>query len=83
MKHCLIRYADVARRLSWIQGLIVSAAVGGAAGGSAAGGALSDWLGRKKALLTGDVLFAAGALLMAAAPGVSVIIAGLLYFHEI
>ncbi len=68
----------MARRLSWIQGLIVSAAVGGAAGGSAAGGALSDWIGRKKALLAGDVLFAAGALLMAAAPGVAVIIAGLL-----
>ncbi|CAL8471078.1 g10620 [Coccomyxa elongata] len=72
----LASYQADAARLSWIQGLIVSAAVGGAAGGSAAGGALSDWLGRKRALLAGDVLFAAGALLMAAAPGVSVIIAG-------
>ncbi|BDA45323.1 probable inositol transporter 2 [Coccomyxa sp. Obi] len=72
----LASYQTDAARLSWIQGLIVSAAVGGAAGGSAAGGALSDWLGRKKALLAGDVLFAAGAFLMAAAPGVSVIIAG-------
>ncbi len=65
-----------AYRLSWIQGIIVSAAVAGAAGGSALGGALSDFLGRKKALMAGDVLFTVGALLMAAAPDVSVIIAG-------
>ncbi|EIE20094.1 general substrate transporter [Coccomyxa subellipsoidea C-169] len=62
--------------LSWIQGTIVSAAVAGAAGGSALGGALSDFLGRKKALMAGDVLFTVGALLMSAAPDVSVIIAG-------
>ena len=55
----------------------MSAAVAGAAGGSALGGALSDFLGRKKALLAGDVLFTAGALLMAAAPDVAVIIAGM------
>lgn len=54
----------------------MSAAVAGAAGGSALGGLLSDLVGRKKALLAGDVLFAAGALLMAAAPDVPVIIAG-------
>ena len=69
-------HAFHACRLSWIQGAIVSAAVAGAAGGSALGGLLSDLVGRKKALLAGDVLFAAGALLMAAAPDILVIIAG-------
>lgn len=59
-----------------MQGMVVSAAVAGAAVGSAAGGALSDACGRKRALLLGDVLFAAGALAMAAAQHVSLLIAG-------
>ncbi len=62
--------------LNWIQGVIVSAAVFGAAAGSALGGALGDFVGRKKTLLVGDALFAAGALLMAAAQGVGTLIAG-------
>lgn len=62
--------------LNWIQGVIVSAAVIGAAGGSALGGALGDFVGRKKTLLVGDALFAAGAILMAAAQGAGVLIAG-------
>jgi MFS family permease len=72
--------ADSARaqpgRLDWVQGLVVSAAVAGAAVGSAAGGVLSDVCGRKRALLAGDGLFAAGALAMAAAQHVSMLVAG-------
>jgi len=48
----------------------------GAAGGSALGGALGDFVGRKRTLLVGDALFAAGAILMAAAQGAGVLIAG-------
>ena len=65
--------------LNWIQGVIVSAAVFGAAAGSALGGALGDFAGRKKTLLVGDALFAAGAILMAAAQGVGTLIAGQLF----
>lgn len=64
------------RRLVWVQELIVSAAVLGAALGSAIGGWFSDNVGRKKALLLGDVLFAVGALLMAAAHSPSALITG-------
>ena len=63
-------------RLVWVQELIVSAAVLGAGLGSAIGGWLSDKLGRKKALLLGDVLFAVGALLMAAAHSPTALITG-------
>lgn len=48
----------------------------GAGFGSAIGGWLSDKLGRKKALLLGDVLFALGALSMAAANSPSTLITG-------
>ena len=69
MKLCL-------RSLIWIQGVIVSAAVFAAALGAALGGAFGDHAGRKCALLLGDALFAAGAILMAAAQGVGTLIAG-------
>ena len=69
-------YAYTRCSLNWIQGVIVSSAVFGAAAGSALGGALGDFAGRKKTLLVGDVLFAVGALLMAAAQGVGPLIAG-------
>ncbi|CAL5228707.1 g11888 [Coccomyxa viridis] len=69
-------YQSNTSSLNWIQGVIVSAAVFGAAAGSALGGALGDFVGRKKTLLVGDALFAAGALLMAAAQGVGTLIAG-------
>ena len=62
--------------LAWIQEVIVSAAVVGAGVGSAAGGALSDRLGRKRALAAADLLFVAGAALMAAAHGPGSLIAG-------
>ena len=63
-------------RLVWIQEIIVSAAVIGAGFGSAIGGWLSDKLGRKKALLLGDVLFTLGALSMAAARSPNALITG-------
>ena len=55
----------------------MSAAVLGAGVGSAIGGWLSDKVGRKKALLLGDALFTAGALLMAAATTPKALIAGM------
>lgn len=64
------------RRLVWLQEVIVSAAVLGAGIGSAVGGSFSDKLGRKTALLAGDVLFTVGALLMASAHYPQAIIAG-------
>lgn len=54
----------------------MSAAVLGAGVGSAIGGWFSDKLGRKKALLLGDLLFTVGALLMAAARSPNALIAG-------
>lgn len=61
---------------SWVTGTIVSSAVAGAGCGSAVGGWISDHLGRKKALLMGDLLFAAGALFMAAAINTTTVIIG-------
>lgn len=49
------------------QQLIVSSAIIAAGVGSATGGYLCDQVGRRKALLLGDVLFTVGALLMSAA----------------
>ena len=63
--------------LDWIQGAIVSAAVIGAALGSATGGAFSDAIGRKSALLLGDLLLVVGAVVMALARNVSSLVAGL------
>lgn len=54
----------------------MSAAVLGAGIGSAIGGWLSDQVGRKKALLLGDVLFTLGALGMAAAQSPNGLITG-------
>lgn len=63
-------------RLAWMQEVIVSAAVLGAGAGAAVGGFVSDRLGRKTALLAGDVMFAFGAILMAAAGSPDVLIVG-------
>lgn len=59
-----------------LQETIVSMAVAGAIFGAAFGGWMSDKLGRKKSILTADVLFFAGAVIMAAAPAPWVIIIG-------
>eukprot|EP00891_Asterochloris_glomerata_P003905 jgi/Astpho2/3905/Aster-04413 len=69
-------YKADASRLNWLQGIVVSAAVVGAAVGAAGGGWISDLIGRKTALLVGDVLFALGAGLMAAARTPRQLIAG-------
>lgn len=58
---------------------IVSMAVAGAAIGAAFGGWLNDKIGRKKSILLADVLFVAGAILMAAAPAPWMIIIGRIF----
>lgn len=63
-------------RLAWVQEVIVSAAIVAAGAGSAVGGALSDALGRRRALLLSDTLFTLGALCMGAAWSAGVLIAG-------
>ena len=71
---CLFRPA--CRASTHLQ-LIVSAAIVAAAVGSVAGGWLADRAGRRSALLLADVLFAAGALAMAAAQDQYWLIAGM------
>ncbi|KAL0047264.1 hypothetical protein WJX82_011173 [Trebouxia sp. C0006] len=72
----LVHHIAAKSRLVWTQEVIVSAAVLGAGVGSAIGGWFSDTVGRRKALLVGDVLFTLGALLMAAAGSPNALIAG-------
>ncbi|CAH9062233.1 unnamed protein product [Cuscuta epithymum] len=61
---------------SFLQETIVSMALVGAMIGAAAGGWINDAYGRKKATLSADVVFALGAIVMAAAPGPYVLILG-------
>ncbi|KAI4344961.1 hypothetical protein L6164_012133 [Bauhinia variegata] len=63
-------------RSNFLQETIVSMALVGAIIGAAIGGWLIDTFGRKKATLTADVIFALGAIVMAAAPDPYVLIAG-------
>lgn len=62
--------------MRYVQEAIVSMAIAGAVVGAAGGGLLNDRLGRKFCILASDGVFAMGALLMAAAPGPSVLICG-------
>jgi MFS transporter, SP family, solute carrier family 2 (myo-inositol transporter), member 13 len=55
---------------------IVSSAIWAAAVGAVGGGALSDALGRRRALMLADALFVAGSVLMSLAPTPYVMIAG-------
>ncbi|KAG5242103.1 inositol transporter [Salix suchowensis] len=64
---------------SFLQETIVSMALVGAIIGAAAGGWINDAYGRKKATLLADVVFAAGAVVMAAAPNPYVLILGRLF----
>ncbi|PRQ60791.1 putative major facilitator, sugar transporter, major facilitator superfamily [Rosa chinensis] len=59
---------EVVRNSSFLQETIVSMALVGAMIGAAAGGWINDAYGRKKATLLADVVFALGAIVMAAAP---------------
>lgn len=61
---------------SALQETIVSMAIAGAIIGAAFGGRINDRFGRKPAILAADVVFAAGAILMAASPNVGLLIAG-------
>ncbi|XP_076953288.1 inositol transporter 4-like [Bidens hawaiensis] len=64
---------------TWLQELIVSTAVAGAIFGAAIGGWMSDRFGRKKSIMSADVLFWIGAIIMAFAPTPWVIIIGRLF----
>ena len=64
--------------LTW-QETIVSMALVGAVIGAAGGGWINDAYGRKKATLLADVVFAAGSVVMAAAPNPYVLISGRLF----
>lgn len=59
-----------------LQETIVSMAVAGAIIGAAFGGRVNDRFGRKPAILLADVVFALGAIFMAAATNVAMLIAG-------
>ena len=59
-----------------MQETIVSMAVAGAIIGAACGGWVNDRFGRKPAIVAADAVFAVGAILMAAAPNVEMLIAG-------
>ncbi|RDX70774.1 Inositol transporter 4, partial [Mucuna pruriens] len=67
---------DEVDKKTWLQETIVSMAVAGAIIGAAFGGWMNDKLGRKKSILTADVLFLIGAIIMAVAPTPWVIIIG-------
>ena len=61
---------------TWLQELIVSTSVAAAIIGAAIGAWMNDSLGRKKAILTADVLFFIGSLVMAVAPFPSIVVIG-------
>ncbi|KAM1385481.1 hypothetical protein ACFX2F_032039 [Malus domestica] len=67
---------EVVKDSSFLQETIVSMALVGAIIGAAAGGWINDAYGRKKATLLADVVFAIGAVVMAAAPDPYVLILG-------
>ncbi|KAE8673862.1 Inositol transporter 1 [Hibiscus syriacus] len=67
---------EVVNQSSFLQETIVSMALVGAIIGAASGGWINDAYGRKKATLLADVVFTAGAVVMAAAPDPYVLILG-------
>ena len=54
----------------------MSVTIAAAIFGSAVGGFLSDYIGRRPSILIADAVFAAGAVVMAVAPGPAVLILG-------
>ncbi|CAI8598008.1 unnamed protein product [Vicia faba] len=67
---------DDVRKSSFLQETIVSMALAGAIIGAATGGWVNDVFGRKKAILSADVVFGLGSVVMAAAPDAYVLIFG-------
>ncbi|KAH9727710.1 Inositol transporter 1 [Citrus sinensis] len=67
---------EAVNQSSFLQETIVSMALVGAIVGAASGGWINDAYGRKKATLLADVVFTAGAIIMAAAPDPYVLILG-------
>ncbi|XP_002974138.2 inositol transporter 1 [Selaginella moellendorffii] len=61
---------------TFLQETIVSMAIAGAIVGAAFGGHMNDRFGRKFAMFSADAVFAAGAVVMAAAPNPYMLIAG-------
>lgn len=61
------------------QETIVSMAVAGAIVGAAIGGWMNDRFGRRTSILVADFLFFVGAVIMAAAPGPSLLIVGRIF----
>jgi MFS transporter, SP family, galactose:H+ symporter len=59
-----------------MQGIVVAIAIAGAAIGAAMAGYLSDRAGRRRVILGAGLLFVAGAVISAAAPGVTVLLIG-------
>ncbi|XP_050234652.1 probable inositol transporter 2 [Mercurialis annua] len=69
----------VVDRQTELQETIVSGAVAGAIIGAAVGGWVNDRFGRKYALMTADLLFLVGAILMASANGPALLIVGRIF----
>ncbi|KFK37169.1 hypothetical protein AALP_AA4G222700 [Arabis alpina] len=67
---------EVVKQSSFLQETIVSMALVGAVIGAGFGGWINDYYGRKKATMFADVVFAVGAIVMAAAPDPYVLISG-------
>ncbi|GAV69925.1 Sugar_tr domain-containing protein [Cephalotus follicularis] len=67
---------EAVERSSFLQETIVSMVLVGAIVGAASGGWINDAYGRKKATLLADVVFTAGAIVMATAPDPHVLILG-------
>ncbi|XP_030463018.1 inositol transporter 1 [Syzygium oleosum] len=67
---------EAVKESSFLQETIVSMALVGAMIGAASGGWINDSYGRKNATLLADVVFAVGAVVMAAAPDPYVLIVG-------
>lgn len=61
---------------TWLQELIVSAAIAGAIIGAAIGGWANDRFGRKTSIMIADILFFIGAVIMASAPNPTLLIVG-------
>ncbi|QCD79798.1 inositol transporter 4-like [Vigna unguiculata] len=69
-------YFEEVDKKTWLQETIVSMAIAGAIIGAAFGGWVNDRFGRKTSILISDVLFLAGAIVMAFAPSPWFLIAG-------